>query len=109
MFAVLTGGVATLLWSLSQRQNGAAKQQLSGPAHQDGVAMKDAVVVFGSTGKLGRQIVAQVRGHWPVHACMPWQWGLVCCRCMAMHLLCIEMLLCCAAAGVWPQCGSGGA
>lgn len=57
---MLTGGLATLLWSLGQRHSGPAEQQLQGQSQQAGVPMQDAVIVFGSTGKLGRQIVAQV-------------------------------------------------
>jgi hypothetical protein len=62
---VLTGGLATLVWGLTQ---GAAAQQDGRSAQPAGalgeaaaqVPREDAVLVFGATGKLGRQIVAQV-------------------------------------------------
>lgn len=59
--AVATAGLATLVWGLSQMQNGAGSlpEQLTSQAPATGPALKDAVIVFGSTGKLGRQIVSQ--------------------------------------------------
>jgi hypothetical protein len=68
---VLTGGLATLLWSLNQRHSGPAEQQLQGQGQQAGMPLQDAVIVFGSTGKLGRQIVAQVSS---AMSCLPCHW-----------------------------------
>ena len=61
--AVLAGGLGTLIWGVSRgaQGNGAGPQQEAAPATGDmQPPREDAVLVFGSTGKLGRQIVAQV-------------------------------------------------
>lgn len=58
--AALAAGVALLVWQ--QSRNGAETPVLSGPMHAAAseVPRQDAVVVFGASGKLGRQIVLQV-------------------------------------------------
>lgn len=62
--AVLTGGLAALVWGIAKGQpgNGAdAQQEAAAKAGPMEAPRENAVLVFGSTGKLGRQIVAQVR------------------------------------------------
>lgn len=78
--AVLAGGLGTLIWGISQgsQGNGAGSQQEAAAAAADmQPPREDAVLVFGSTGKLGRQIVAQVSILSTIMGCMPTQlmWG----------------------------------
>ncbi len=61
--AVLAGGLGTLIWGIRQgsQGNGTGSQQEAVATTADmQPPREDAVLVFGSTGKLGRQIVAQV-------------------------------------------------
>ena len=63
MLAVLTGGLAALIWGIKQGQpgNGAdSQQETAGESGAMQAPRENAVLVFGSTGKLGRQIVTQV-------------------------------------------------
>ena len=59
--AAVAAGVALLVWQ--QSRNGAETPVLSGPMHAEAseVPRQDAVLVFGASGKLGRQVVLQVR------------------------------------------------
>ncbi|CAL8465559.1 g5095 [Coccomyxa elongata] len=60
---VLAGGLGTLVWGIRQgsQGNGAGSQQETVATTADmQPPREDAVLVFGSTGKLGRQIVAQL-------------------------------------------------
>ncbi|KAK9903372.1 hypothetical protein WJX75_003966 [Coccomyxa subellipsoidea] len=60
---VLTGGLAALVWGIAKGQpgNGAdAQQEAAAKAGPMEAPRENAVLVFGSTGKLGRQIVAQL-------------------------------------------------
>ena len=59
--AAVAAGVALLVWQ--QSRNGAETPVLSGPMHAaaSDVPRQDAVLVFGASGKLGRQVVLQVR------------------------------------------------
>ena len=60
LLAAVTGGIAALVWGIQQAYSAPPAEQLSSATQGGGPEMKEAVIVLGSTGKLGRQIVAQV-------------------------------------------------
>ena len=68
---MLTGGLAALVWGIKQAQPGNGADPEQGTAAMTeamGAPRENAVLVFGSTGKLGRQIVAQVSIDMPLQA-----------------------------------------
>lgn len=69
--AVVALGAGALIWTLSQGaqklNNMTEYDAQTGSSESAGPPRKDAVLVFGSTGKLGRQVVLQV-GSVPPHA-----------------------------------------
>lgn len=62
LVAAITGGLAALIWGIRRGSAGGNDPESGSMPQQGGLQAprEEAVLVFGSTGKLGRQIVAKV-------------------------------------------------